>query len=454
MLLSINPFDGKVLKRYKEITDRTVDNKIKQAHDEFLVWKKNAIPVRARYLRDAAQVLKDNRERYARLITLEMGKPITQALAEIDKCAWLCEHYAERTKQMLRDEVIQTEASSSYITFEPLGVTLAVMPWNFPFWQVFRQAVPALMAGNTVLLKHASNVPQCAEAIQEVFEKASLPKGCFQTLLISSKQVSKVLQSQYVRKVSVTGSEGAGAAVASEAGHNLKPSVLELGGSDPFIVLEDAILQKAVDTAVKARMQNTGQSCIAAKRFIVVDSVYDQFIEMMKAKLETLIIGDPLDEKTDIGPMAREDLLKDLLKQSDHSIKKGAKLVYGGERLPGNGYFVAPTLLKDVKPGMPAFDQETFGPLAAVVHAMDTEEAIALANQTTYGLGASLWTEDMEQANRLVKQINAGSVFVNEMVKSDPRLPFGGIKRSGYGRELSPYGIKEFVNIKTVWINQ
>lgn len=402
-------------------------------------------------MKNAAVILRKNSDQYAGLMTEEMGKPITQAKAEVEKCAWCCEFYADNAEKFLEDEIVQTDASKSYIRFEPLGVILAVMPWNFPFWQVFRFAAPTLMAGNTAVLKHASNVSGCALAIEKIFEEAGFPKNVFRTLLVPSKNIESIIGNPNIAAVTITGSSSAGKSVASLSGKYLKKCVLELGGSDPFIVLDDVDVESCAVTAAGARIINTGQSCIAAKRFIVLEKIADQFEAAMVKKMESMVIGDPMDSKTEVGPMAREDLLLNLDKQVQDSIKKGAKLLIGGKRLNREGYFYAPTILSNVTKGMPAYDEEIFGPVASIIRVKDVEEAITVANDTIYGLGASVWTKDQKKGEEIAKQIQAGAVFVNGIVKSDPRLPFGGIKQSGFGRELGTYGIKEFVNVQAVW---
>jgi len=403
-------------------------------------------------MREAAQILRTRRAEYARTMTLEMGKPIVQGEAEVDKCAWACEYYADHAEAFLAEQPRETEASRSYVRFDPLGPVLAVMPWNFPFWQVFRFAAPALMAGNAGVLKHASNVPRSALAIEEVFREAGFPRGLFSTVLVGSSAVAGLIADPRIVAVTLTGSELAGSKVAEQAGHALKKTVLELGGSDPFIVLADADIGAAARTAADARLINSGQSCIAAKRFIEGEPVADQLLERYLHELSSRRMGDPLARETQVGPQARVDLGDSLHQQIAESVKRGAKLLLGGEVPARKGAFYPPTLLAAVDKGMPAFDEETFGPVAAVIRAKDEADAVRLANDSTFGLGASLWTEDRVRAERLAAQIEAGSVFVNGVVKSDPRLPFGGIKRSGYGRELSEYGIREFVNVKSVWI--
>ena len=403
-------------------------------------------------MREAARILRTRRAEYARTMTLEMGKPIVQGEAEVDKCAWVCEYYADHAEAFLAEQPRETEASRSYVRFDPLGPVLAVMPWNFPFWQVFRFAAPALMAGNAGVLKHASNVPRCALAIEEVFREAGFPRGLFSTVLVGSSSVAALIANPRIVAVTLTGSDRAGSKVAEQAGRELKKTVLELGGSDPFIVLADADLAAAARTAAEARLINSGQSCIAAKRFIVVEPVADQFLDRFLDELRSRRMGDPLVRGTQVGPQARLDLRDSLHEQVAESVKRGAKLLLGGEVPAGKGAFYPPTLLAAVDKGMPAFDEETFGPVAAVIRAKDAADAVRLANDSAFGLGASLWTQDRARAERMAAQIEAGSVFVNGVVKSDPSLPFGGIKRSGYGRELSEYGIREFVNIKSVWI--
>lgn len=450
-LFSINPVDNKVAKKFPTMRDRAIEECLKSAIQEFELWKNTPVATRCRYLKATADALLAEKKQYADQITLEMGKPNKEALAEIEKCAKLCEFYAEKAGAWLEDEKIASDAANSYVAYEPLGVALGIMPWNFPFWQVMRFAVPALAAGNVVLLKHAPNVPQCALAIQELFRK-NLPGNCLQALLINERKTRRLLEHPAVKMVSLTGSDKAGSEVAAIAGKHIKKSVLELGGSDPFIVLDDANLKSAAEMAVKSRMQNAGQSCIAAKRFIVAQEVKEQFTDMLAELIGKLKLGNPMDEATDVGPLAREDFAKTVVRQINQSVRRGAKVIVGGNRPPWKGAFVNPTLLVDVKPGMPAFDEEVFGPVASVIAAKDAEEAICLANKTVYGLGAAIWSEDLEKATRLGKRINAGSVFINAMVKSDPRLPFGGVNRSGFGRELSYHGLREFTNVKTVWM--
>ncbi len=449
---SINPATGRRIAEYAEHSPEQVRHLVESAHQSFLKWREVSFAERKERMQKAAQVLRDNKEEYARLMTLEMGKIIKESRAEVEKCAWVCDYYAENAEVFLKDELVETDASKSFVSFSPIGVVLAVMPWNFPFWQVFRFAAPALMAGNTALLKHASNVPGCAQAIEEVFMKAGFPTRTFTTLMIGSGTVEAVIRHPAVKAVTLTGSEIAGKKVAAVAGDEIKKTVMELGGSDPFIVLEDADIPGCVLTSSVARMLNTGQSCIAAKRFIVVESRVKEFEEQQTAIMSALKMGDPLLEETQTGPMARPDLVDELDEQVQQSIKMGARLLTGGVRPKGPGSFYPPTVLSGVKPGMPVFDQETFGPVSAIIPVKNMEEAIAAANSSEFGLGGSIWTRDIKKGEAAARRIESGAVFVNGMTKSDPRLPFGGVKKSGYGRELSHYGIKEFVNIKSIWI--
>lgn len=449
---SINPATGEVVKTFDEFTKEQVAKIIDETHEAFLNWRKTNFEHRKELMLKAALVLRNNKKKYAEIMTIEMGKAISQSLAEVEKCAWVCEYYAENAEQILNEEIIKTDASKSYVRFDPIGIVLAVMPWNFPFWQVFRFAAPALMAGNVGLLKHASNVPMCALAIEEVFTEAGFPENTFKTLLIGSSLVDDVLKNPKVKAATLTGSEPAGKKVAQTCGNELKKTVLELGGSDPFIVLADADINEAVKVGVAARMLNNGQSCIAAKRFIVVEEIADEFEKKFVEAMEKVKVGDPTNPETEQGSMAREDLLIELHEQVERSIKAGAKLVTGGGRMNLKGAFYKPTVLSNVKPGMPAYYEEMFGPVASIIRAKDEHDAIRIANDSAFGLGASLWTNNLHKAETLAEEIESGSVFINGLVKSDPRLPFGGVKTSGYGRELSHYGIKEFVNIKTVWI--
>jgi len=449
---SINPATGEILESFSEASGQEVERILAAAHAAFLEWRTVPFGARAQRMRDAAQILRTRKAEYARTMTLEMGKPIVQAEAEVEKCAGACEYYAEHAEALLAEQPRETDAARSYVRFDPLGPVLAVMPWNFPFWQVFRFAAPALMAGNAGILKHASNVPRCALAIEEVFREAGFPRGLFSTVLVGPSAVAALIADPRIVAVTLTGSDRAGSKVAEQAGRELKKTVLELGGSDPFIVLADADLATAARTAAEARLVNSGQSCIAAKRFIVVEPVAEHFLERFLHELSSRRMGDPLARETQVGPQARVDLRDSLHQQVEESVKRGAKRLLGGEIPAGKGAFYPPTLLAAVNKGMPAFDEETFGPVAAVIRAKDEADAVRLANDSAFGLGASLWTQDRARAERVVAEIEAGAVFVNGLVKSDPRLPFGGIKRSGYGRELSEYGIREFVNIKSVWI--
>jgi succinate-semialdehyde dehydrogenase/glutarate-semialdehyde dehydrogenase len=449
---SINPATEELIASFEEFTDEQLDQALERAARTFESWRRVPFADRARFMMGTAAYLREHRSRLASLITAEMGKPITEAEAEIEKCAWNCDFYAENAEQFLTAQIIPSSARQSYVAFEPLGPVLAIMPWNFPFWQVFRFAAPAIMAGNTALLKHASNVSQCALAIEEVFRAAGLPAGVFQTLLASGPAAESLIQDNRISAVTLTGSDRTGSKVGGAAGRALKKCVLELGGSDPFIVLADADLEAAAEMAVRARNQNAGQSCIAAKRFIVVETVAEEFERRFAEGVSRLRIGAPEHRETQIGPLARDDLRDAIEAQVRRSLEQGARVAVGGHRMEGKGYFYAPTVLAEVTRDMPAAKEETFGPVAAVIRAGDTDEAIGIANDSQFGLGASLWTRDIERARGLARDVQAGSVFINGMVSSDPRLPFGGIKRSGYGRELSEFGIREFVNIQTVWI--
>jgi succinate-semialdehyde dehydrogenase/glutarate-semialdehyde dehydrogenase len=449
---AINPATGAVVAEYPATDPAEVDRLLTRAEEAFAAWRREPFAERARRMRRAAELLRAGRAEHARLMTEEMGKPIAAAEAEVDKCALGCDFYAEHAEAFLAPEEVATEAARSFVRCDPLGPVLAIMPWNFPFWQVFRFAVPALMAGNVALLKHAANVPGSALAIERIFREAGFPEGVMTTLLIPSDRVAEVIRHPAVKAVTLTGSDTAGMSVASEAGRLIKKTVLELGGSDPFVVLADADPVATAAQAAKARTINSGQSCIAAKRFIVAEEVADRFEEELARRMEGLAVGDPMDRATEVGPLAREDLLADLDDQVRRTVEAGALLRTGGRRLPGPGFYYAPTVLTAVSPGMAAFDQETFGPVAAVTRAHDEDEAVALANRSRYGLGASVWTADRARGEALAARIEAGSVFVNRMVQSDPRLPFGGIKASGYGRELAREGIREFVNLKSVWV--
>ncbi|WP_420150704.1 NAD-dependent succinate-semialdehyde dehydrogenase [Spirosoma sp.] len=451
MFSSVNPYTQEKLKTYRADSQTIVERKLKQADRAFADWSALSISERIGYIRKVGEYLIANKQRYGELMTAEMGKTLKEAIAEVEKCAVTCTFYADHAEAFLADQLIESDAKTSFVTYQPLGAVLAIMPWNFPFWQVMRFAIPGLIAGNVGLLKHASNVFGCALAIEEIFQKSGLPEGVFQALLVDSSAVEGILKDKRVKAVTLTGSGPAGASVASIAGSQIKKSVLELGGSDALIVLADANLQKAAEVAVKSRMQNAGQSCIAAKRFIVEKSVKKQFTELVLQQIQQIKQGDPMDVATTMGPMARISLADDIERQCRESVSKGAKLLSGGQR---EGCNVAPMLLDKVKPGMAAFDEETFGPLAVIIEAKDEADAIRLANQSDFGLGSALWTQDLEKADRLVRQIQAGSVFVNGLMRSDARVPFGGIKTSGFGRELSELGIKEFVNAKTVWVEK
>ncbi len=450
----INPATGEQVESYEEWSTVKTRAAIEDAYQAWFGWRTTDMARRCELMHKVAAVLRGNKDKYARMMALEMGKPIPigEGRAEIEKCALACEFFAEHGESFLAEETLLNEESRAYVGFRPLGMILAIMPWNFPFWQVFRCAIPALIAGNTVLLKHSSNVPRCAMAIDDVFVQAGLPANVFRTLMIGSAQIDAVIANSKVMAVSFTGSVEAGRKVAAKAGEMLKKVVLELGGSDPFIVLADADLDQAAAAAARSRCINSGQSCIAAKRIIVEGLVYDAFMERFQACMEALVVGDPLDEETQVGPLARKDLLISLHSQVEESISQGAKVILGGSPLDSPGYYYPPTILADVRPGMPASDQELFGPVAAVIRVRDVEEAFLTANATDYGLGASIWTSDIARGEEMAAWIEAGSVFINGMVQSDPRLPFGGIKGSGYGRELSCLGIREFVNIQTVWV--
>jgi succinate-semialdehyde dehydrogenase / glutarate-semialdehyde dehydrogenase len=450
---SINPSTGEVLSRYEEMTTDAVNDTIGKVHDAFLAWRAVPITERSRVMRSAAQILRSRAAEYARLMAQEMGKPVRDGAAEAHKCAAGCEYYAEHAAQLLSPEPAETEARKSFVTFNPLGVVLAVMPWNFPFWQVFRFAAPGLMAGNAAVLKHASNVPGCALAIEEIFRKAGFPENLFRTLLIGSRQVEAVIEHPRVHAVTLTGSGPAGRAVASKAGAMLKKTVLELGGSDPYLILEDADLDIAADVSTRGRLVNSGQSCIAAKRFIVIEKVQRDFEERFVKRMKAVRMGDPLEEQTAVGPLARHDLRDALHRQVQASISKGARCLLGGTIPNSRGAYYPPTVLTDVRRGMPAYEEELFGPVAAIIAVKNEEEAIATANDSAFGLGGGVITRDLARGERIAaERIESGIVFVNEPVRSDPRLPFGGVKESGYGRELSGYGIKEFVNIKTVYV--
>ena len=449
---SVNPATGRVLETFEPTAPAALERVLARADAAARDWRRRPVAERALLLRRTAALLRSRKTAYARTMALEMGKPVSQGEAEAEKCAWACEYYAEHGDSLLAPQTRVTEASRSYVRLDPLGPVLAIMPWNFPFWQVFRFAAPALIAGNVAILKHAPNVPRCALELADLFRDAGFPEGVFASVFIEPEAVAGVIADSRIHGVTLTGSPRAGASVGEHAGRALKKVVLELGGSDPFIVLEDADVGRAAETAAEARLVNSGQSCIAAKRFIVVEKVADRFLEGFTRAMQARRVGDPLEAGTAVGPLARLDLRAALHNQVEESRRRGARIVCGGALPDGPGAFYPPTIVTSVAPGMPAFDEETFGPVAAVIRARDEADALRLADASVYGLGASLWTEDRDRAERLAAELEAGTVFVNALVKSDPRLPFGGIKRSGYGRELSEYGLREFVNVKSVWV--
>ncbi|GHO51122.1 NAD-dependent succinate-semialdehyde dehydrogenase [Ktedonospora formicarum] len=449
---SINPATEEIVESFELYSSAQIDEALASAHTAFRAWRETNFALRSALFQRIATYLRAHKTALGRMASLEMGKPLSESEAEVEKCAWSCEYYAENAEHFLEDEKIATNATDSYVSYQPLGVVLALMPWNFPFWQVFRFAAPALMAGNTAVLKHASNVSRCALEIERVFRECGFPEGVFRTVLVPGAETGKLIADHRIAAVTLTGSEEAGIAVASTSGQHLKKHVLELGGSDYFIVLEDADLDAAAQTAVRSRFQNTGQSCIAAKRFIIVEAVAEAFEHKFVEAAATLRVGNPLQRETQIGPMARGDLRATLDKQVQSSVNMGAKILFGGRPLDGRGYFYAPTIVTHVTPEMPLFYEETFGPVAAITHARDTDHAIELANTSKFGLGGNLWTRNVDRARALARRLESGSTFLNGMTASDPRLPFGGIKHSGYGRELSVFGIREFVNIQTVWI--
>jgi succinate-semialdehyde dehydrogenase / glutarate-semialdehyde dehydrogenase len=453
-IATVNPATGKTLRTFSPLTDDELEARLQCAADAFHRHRRTSFADRRRMMLEAAKILDAEKDTFGRLMVTEMGKPLKAAVEEAAKCALGCRYYADNAERFLADEVIETSASKSWVAYQPIGPVLAIMPWNFPFWQVFRFAAPALMAGNVGLLKHASNVPQCALAIEEIFRRAGFAEGCFQALLVETGQVQAIIEDPRVAAVTLTGSTGAGSHVASAAGKVIKKSVLELGGSDPFIVMPSADLDAAVTTAVKARAINNGQSCIAAKRFIVAEPIADEFERRYVAGFEALRVGDPMDPATDIGPLATEAQVRTIAGQVERSVAAGARVLTGGKRLERPGYWYAPTVLAGVTPESPAYHDEVFGPVAMLFRVRTVEEAIRLANDTPFGLGASAWTDDAGERARFVDEIEAGMVFINAMVASDPRVPFGGVKQSGYGRELSWQGIREFVNAKTVWVNE
>lgn len=451
---TVNPTTGKVIEEYDLMDDSELDSIINKAAAARSGWNGLSFDERAAYLKRIAEILEERKNELGELMATEMGKPLPQGVSEAEKCAWVCNYYADNAASFLKNETIETDASCSYVTYNPLGTVLAIMPWNFPFWQLFRFAAPALMAGNAALLKHAPNVTGCALEIESIIHKAGVPKSIFRTILADIDQTQAMITHSEIDAVTLTGSTRAGKAVAAQAGSVLKKTVLELGGSDPYLILKDADLEKAAETCVASRLINSGQSCIAAKRFIAVQDVYDDFLEMVLTNMNEKMVGDPFEETTDIGPMARFDLRDQLHKQVKKSVEKGAACLLGGEISDSEGAFYPATVLTDVKKGMPAYEEELFGPVASVLKAENEEDAIAIANDSSFGLGAAVFSKDVNRAERIAAEsLEAGCCFVNEFVKSDPRLPFGGIKKSGYGRELSHHGIKEFVNIKTVYIS-
>ena len=452
-IATINPATGETLRTFEPLSDAAVESKLALAANTFDSFRKLPFAERALMMSKAADILEAEKEDLARLMTTEMGKTFRSAVDEAAKCAWACRYYAENAERFLADEAVETNARRSYIHYQPLGIVLAVMPWNFPFWQVFRFIAPSLMAGNVGLLKHASNVPQCALKIEEIIRRSGFPEGAFQTLLIGSRQVEAVLADPRVAAATLTGSEGAGVEVGVSAARRIKKVVLELGGSDPFVVMPSANLEEAVTWAVKARLVNNGQSCIAAKRFIVAEPVADEFERCFVAKMNAVVVGDPMDAKTELGPLSSEGALKELHADVEAAVKAGARLLTGGKRVDRPGAFYAPTVLTNIPKDSAAYREELFGPVACVFRAKDINEAIHIANDTRFGLGASAWTNDPAEREQLVNEIEAGMVFINKMVASDPRLPFGGVKWSGHGRELGVHGIREFTNIKTVWID-
>ena len=451
-IATINPATGKTIKTFDALTDAQVDQKIQKATETFKTFRKLSFAERGKMMNRAGEILESEKDSLAHLMTLEMGKTLRTAVDEAVKCAWVCRYYAENAEKFLADEVVETPASRSFIRYQPMGVVLVVMPWNYPFWQVFRFIAPGLMAGNVGILKHASNVPQCALKIEEVLLKAGFPEGAFQTLLIGSSQVDRILDDPRVAAATLTGSEGAGVQVGSGAAKRIKKVVLELGGSDPFIVMPSADIEEAVRVGIRARTLNNGQSCIAAKRFIVAESIADRFQREFVAQMEKLKLGDPFDEKTDVGPLANAEAVTSLQADVTASVKAGAKVLTGGKPAEGPGSFYLPTVLTDIPKDSPAYREELFGPVASIFRVKNAEDAIRVANDSRFGLGASAWTNDKAEQDRFINELEAGMVFINQMVFSDPRVPFGGVKRSGVGRELSTYGIREFTNVKTVWV--
>ncbi|HZS43868.1 MAG TPA: NAD-dependent succinate-semialdehyde dehydrogenase [Blastocatellia bacterium] len=451
-IASINPATGETLRSFEELSESQIEEKIQLSSDAFRAHKRTSFAERAKMMIRAAEILESQKEEFGRVMTVEMGKPLKAAIEEAAKSAWACRYYAESAEAILADEKVATNATRSFIKYQPIGPVLAVMPWNFPFWQVFRFAAPALMAGNTGLLKHSSNVPQCALAIEEIFRRAGFAEGVFQTLLIGSDKVAKIIDDLRIAAATLTGSEPAGRNVGSQAGKQIKKTVLELGGSDPFIIMPGTNLETTVPIAVKARTINNGQSCIAAKRFIVADAIYNEFADRFSKGMSNLKIGDPMRMDTEIGPLATKQILEDLEDQVKRATAAGAKVLTGGKRVDRSGNYYQPTVLADIDRNSPIYYEEVFGPVAMLFRAKDIDDAIRIANDSPFGLGASAWTNDPAEQSRFIDEIDSGQVFINGMVASDPRLPFGGVKHSGYGRELSAFGIREFVNIKTVWI--
>lgn len=449
----INPSTEEVLKAYSQTDYAKVLPRIKLANQQFKKWSSLEMSDRLRYIRNMANILREQSDKLATIASLEMGKPLKEAKAEVEKCAWLCDYFAQNSEEFLKDDIIQTDAKKSYATFQPLGVILGIMPWNFPYWQVFRFVIPAMCAGNVCLVKHASNVPQCLSAIDSLFTSAGLPLGTFTPLLIDSKTTEKIISSELVQAVSLTGSLQAGKEIGEIAGRNIKKIVLELGGSDPFIVLDNVDIQLVSSNAVKSRLINSGQSCIAAKRFIVVNKHIKEFQRILVNQVNSMYVGDALDKKTDVGPLAKKSILDNLDKQVKDAVKKGASLLCGGYHPNKKGYYYMPTVLANVTSKMRVYKEEVFGPVFAIIPVKDEAQAIEVANDSLYGLGASIWCKNIKKAESIAAKLEVGSVFINDIVHSDARLPFGGIKQSGYGRELGSYGIKEFVNIKTISIN-
>lgn len=449
---TINPATGEALKEYELMDESALDQIVKEASNVQESWRRRSFDERAGLLRKVAEILEDRKSEFAELMAREMGKPLSQGESESEKCAWVCEYYADHAEEFLSNEIINSDADKSYVTFNPLGTVLAIMPWNFPFWQLFRFAAPALMAGNAAILKHSSNTTGCALAIEGVIHEAGIPESLFRTVIADKDHTQELIEHTGIAAVTLTGSTRAGKAVASKAGSQLKKAVLELGGSDPYVILSDADIEKAAETCVTSRLINSGQSCIAAKRFIVVEDIYDDFLDAVTDRMLLKQMGDPFDSSTDIGPMAREDLRDELHEQVQESIEKGAECVLGGKIPDRDGAYYPATILTNISKGMPAYDDELFGPVASVIKVKDEKEAIKVANDTDFGLGAAIFSEDIGHAEKIAaEELQAGCCFINAFVKSDPRLPFGGIKQSGFGRELSHFGIKEFVNIKTVY---